>query len=97
MRPLVGAKSVFVTERIDQYFMAGPQAKPYFTAVANMIKGQPNSNIGILDRDGNMWEYNLWVLLKENGAGYRIEHINVENASGKIKLEGFSPYYPVRI
>ncbi len=97
MRPLTGEKSVFVTDRIDQYFMVSPRAKPYFITTANMIKRQPLSNIGILDRDGNMWEYILWVLLKENGVHYRIEHVNVENGSGKIRLEGFSEYFPVQI
>ena len=97
MRPLVGPKSVFVTERIDQYFMVGPQAKPYFFATANMIKGQPITNIGVLDRDGNMWEYLLWVLLKDNGVNYRIEHVGVGNRSGTIKLIDFFTYFPVRI
>lgn len=98
MRPIVGPKSVFVTERIDQYFMVNPQAKPYFTATANMIKGQPITNIGILDRDGNMWEYILWVLLKDGGAKYRIEHVEgIKNRSGEITLENFTTYFPVRI
>ena len=98
MRPLIGPKSVFVTERIDQYFMVNPQAKPYFTATANMIKGQPITNIGILDRDGNMWEYILWVLLKNDGVNYRIEHVEgIKNRSGEIKLENFTTYFPVRI
>jgi 4-amino-4-deoxy-L-arabinose transferase-like glycosyltransferase len=97
MRPLVGRNSVLVTNRIDQYFMARPQAKPYFTATANMIKGQPLTNVGILNSDGNMWEYVLWILLQENGATYRIEHVEVENASGAIKLQEFSRYFPVRI
>jgi hypothetical protein len=97
MRPLVGPKSVFITNRIDQYFMVGPQAKPYFIATANMIKGQSITNIGIFDRDGNMWEYLLWILLKENGVNYRIEHVDVENRSGRIKLNDFSTYYPVKI
>jgi len=97
MRPLVGPKSVFVTDRMDQYFMVGPQAKPYFIATANMIKGQPNTNIGVLDRDGNMWEYLLWVLLKDGAGGHRIEHVEVENHSGEIKLIGFSTYFPVGI
>lgn len=97
MRPLVGPKSVFVTDRMDQYFMVGPQAKPYFIATANMIKGQPNANVGVLDRNGNMWEYLLWVLLKDNGVNYRIEHVDVENRSGTIKLISFPTYFPVRI
>ena len=97
MRPLIGPKSVFVTDRIDQYFMAGPQAKPYFIATANMIKGQPVTNIGILDRNGNMWEYLLWVLLKDHGVTYRLEHVGVENRSGTIPLIGFSTYFPVKI
>ena len=97
MRPLVGSRSIFVTQRIDQYFMTRPQAKPYFLATANMIKGQPVSNVGILNTDSNMWEYILWVLLKEDGGNYRIEHVDVENGSGGIKLDGFTYYFPVQI
>lgn len=97
MRPLVGSKSVFTTNRIDQYFMVNPQAKPYFFATATMITGQPITNIGVLDRDNNMWEYLLWVLLKDNGVDYRVEHVNVTNYSGRINLNGFSKYFPVRI
>lgn len=97
MRPLLGEKSVFVTERIDQYFMTRPQAKQYFAATANMIKHQGITNIGILDRDGNMWEYVLWVMLKSDGDKYRIEHVDVTNQSGDIKLMDFSKYHPVRI
>ena len=97
MRPLVGPKSVFTTKRLDQYFMVNPQAKPYFKATVDMIKYQPNSNIGLLDRDGNMWEYLLWIMLKDTGVSYRIEHVEVNNPSGRIKLQGFSTYFPVRI
>lgn len=97
MRPLVGPRSVFVTERMDQYFMTRPQAKQYFTATANMIKGQPIRTVGILDRDGNMWEYILWLQLQEAGGTYRIEHVEVQNPSGKIELKGFSSYFPVMI
>jgi len=39
----------------------------------------------------------LWVLLKDNGANYRIEHVGVGNRSGTIKLIDFSTYFPVRI
>ena len=97
MRPLVGPKSVFTTDRLNQYFMVAPQAKQYFIATANMIKGQPITNIGILDRDSNMWEYLLWVLLQGDGVTYRIEHVNVQNRSNIIKLNNFSTYFPVRI
>lgn len=96
MRPLIGPKSVFVTDRIDQYFMARPEAKPYFVALDNSIKKKQISNIGIVDTDGNMWEYALWVLLKDNGVNYRIEHVDVNNLSAKIPLEDFSNYYSVQ-
>ena len=97
MRPLLGEKSVLVTERIDQYFITRPQARQYFAATATMIKQQGVTNIGILDRDGNMWEYVLWVMLKSDGDKYRIEHVDVQNRSGGIKLIDFSKYQPVRI
>lgn len=96
-RPLVGAQSVFVTRRFDQYFMGSPQAKMYFVSVASMAKAQPIRNIGITNNDGNMLEYLLWVMMNDGNANYRIEHVDVKNPSGSIKLIGFSPYYPVSI
>jgi len=96
-RPLVGQQSVFVTKRLDQYFMGSPKAQMYFTSVASMAKAQPIRNIGITDSDANMLEYLLWVLMNDSGANYRIEHVDVKNPSGRIKLIGFSPYYPVSI
>jgi 4-amino-4-deoxy-L-arabinose transferase-like glycosyltransferase len=96
MRPLVGPKSVFTTNRIDQYFILKPQLEQIFIVKANTIKEQSISNIGILGQNGNFWEYILWVLLKDNGVNYRIEHVDVKNRSGAIKLNGFSAYFPVR-
>ena len=96
-RPLVGPQSVFVTDRIDQYFMVNPQAKYYFNSLAGMAKAQRVTNIGILNNSGNMLEYLLWVVLKDNGVDCRIEHLDVTNPSGSIKLIDFAPYYPVSI
>jgi hypothetical protein len=96
-RPLVGQQSVFVTRRLDQYFMGSPRAQMYFISVASMAKTQQMKNIGITDSDGNMLEYLLWVLMNDSSATYRIEHVDVKNPSGRIKLIGFSPYYPVSI
>lgn len=96
-RPLVGPKSVLVTSREDQYFVHRPQAKAYFRSMTDMIKASPVQNVGILDRDGNMWEYLLWVLLQEGNRSYRIEHVGVTNSSGKIRLERFQDYIPVNI
>jgi 4-amino-4-deoxy-L-arabinose transferase-like glycosyltransferase len=96
-RPLVGQQSVFVTKRLDQYFMGSPRAEMYFLSVASMAKAQPIRNIGITNSDGNMLEYLLWVLMNDGSSTYRIEHVDVKNPSGSIKLIGFSPYYPVSI
>lgn len=97
MRPLVGPHSVLVTQREDQYFMARPQAKQYFTATANLIKAQRVSNVGIVDRDGNMWEYILWLQLNGAEMKYRIEHVGVQNPSGRLALPRFNDFYPVMI
>jgi 4-amino-4-deoxy-L-arabinose transferase-like glycosyltransferase len=96
-RPLVGPQSVFVTRRFDQYFMGSPQAKMYFVSVASMAKAQPVRNIGITNNNGNMLEYLLWIQMNDGNGNYRIEHVDVKNPSGSIKLMGFSPYYPVSI
>jgi len=97
MRPLVGEKSIFLTSRIDQYFMVNPTAKPYFIAQADRIMRSGVRNVGIVDRNQNMWEYLVWILLQNNDATYRIEHIGVKNNSGKIKLNDFTTYISVTI
>jgi 4-amino-4-deoxy-L-arabinose transferase-like glycosyltransferase len=97
MKPLAGKNSVFRASRTDQYFMAAPHMKQYFSHLDEMIKKQRIANVGILDRNGNMLEYLLWVMLKDNGIDYRIEHINVKNGSGRIKLEDFILFVPVTI
>lgn len=96
MRPLVGPRSVFVTNRIDQYFMVRPEVKPYFMQLDSTIATQPLTNVGIIAKSGNSWEYLLWVVLRDNGVKYRIEHVDVNNSSASIQLENFSTYYPVR-
>lgn len=97
MRPLAGSGSVLATPRKEQYFRCRPQARPYFEATARMIRSQPLTRVGILDRDGNMWEYLLWIELGAPSSGYRIEHVNVLNPSGRIGLAGFSTFFPVMI
>jgi len=97
MRPLIGEKSVFATNRTDQYFMARPEAENYFISLTNTLKAQPITNIGILNNSGNMLEYLLWMLLKDSSVTYRIEHVQVTNPSRAIKLQNFSTYFPVNI
>ena len=97
MRPLLGPNSVLVTERIDQYFMVNPAAKAYFVSVTDLAKARTAVNVGLLNDNSNMWEYLLWVLLNGRGDRYRIEHVGVENPSGRIKLRGFTDYFPISI
>ncbi|MBJ6727300.1 ArnT family glycosyltransferase [Geomesophilobacter sediminis] len=97
MRPLVGPQSVFSTDRIDQYFKARPEAKPYLVSLVAMAHAQPNHNVGLINHGGNVLEYLVWVLLNDGTGTYRIEHLDVDNASGKIKLEGFTSWYPIGI
>ncbi|HJV66349.1 MAG TPA: glycosyltransferase family 39 protein [Geomonas sp.] len=96
MRPLTGPRSIFVTPRLEQYFMARPEAISYFVSEGNMVKGQPNPNIG-LSCNGNTLEYLLWVVLGDQGQHYRIEHVEVKGPSGRIPLKDFASYFPVSL
>jgi hypothetical protein len=88
-RPLTGANSVLSSDRISQYFKNRPErAIPYDRAAA-LVRGTQCTEVGLIT-GGNDWEYPLWVLTGAANGSLRLEHIAVDNVSGRMSV-GFTP------
>ena len=85
-RPLYGPRSIFATERADQYFATRPFGADYRAAIG-YLNSQSRGNIGLV-LGANAWEYPFWALLEgEAGRGPRLEHVRVGNISGRLAAE----------
>jgi hypothetical protein len=93
-RPLIdydSKKSILKTGRFDQYFANRSSIKESYLAAADFVNMNKCKNIGLLLGE-NDWEYPLWVLVRKMGDPIpRIEHIQVNNRSGKMPLVDFTP------
>lgn len=89
-------ENLFNTNRIDLYFMGRRYLKEPMIGAANFIKSQQCSDIGISFDKLEIYEYPLWVLLKENSnQNYRIQHVGVNNPSSvKSQLSPFKEFNP---
>lgn len=89
-RPLYGPRSIFATERADQYFATRPFGADYRAAIG-YLNAQTHGNIGLV-LGANGWEYPFWALLAgEAGHGPRLEHVLVGNDSGRLAKQGQRP------
>jgi len=83
-------KSIFTSDRNSQYFNNRPEVMQDYYEFAKHLKNINCSNIAI-ETGVDTWEYPLWVLLQEEfSQNIRIEHVNVNNMSGKIPLKNFN-------
>ncbi|HAX76375.1 MAG TPA: hypothetical protein DCY88_11175 [Cyanobacteria bacterium UBA11372] len=89
-------ENIFNTDRITLYFMGRRYFKEPTIEAANFIKSQQCSEVGISFDKLDIYEYPLWVLLRENtNKNYRIQHVAVNNVSSvKSKLYPFSDFNP---
>ena len=93
-RPLISNqyhKSIFTSDRLDQYFYNQPRIKDsYYTSVKAACSNSCDTiglRIGI-----DSWEYPIWAVAKSmNGCMPRIEHIQVNNVSSNIPLINYQP------
>ncbi|MFA5089006.1 MAG: glycosyltransferase family 39 protein, partial [Candidatus Omnitrophota bacterium] len=86
-RPLLAAKNIFTTGRMEQYFANNPGFRYSYEQAAQEAKSTGCRQIG-LSLGGNSWEYPLWVLLRPGGTtGPRLEHVRVVNESAKTLQE----------
>ena len=89
-RPLYGPRSIFSTERADQYFATRPFGADYRAAI-RYLDGQPYRHVGLI-LGANAWEYPFWALLEgEAGHELRLEHVLVGNISGLLATQRERP------
>ena len=89
-RPLYGPRSIFSTERADQYFATRPFGADYRAAIG-YLNSQSRGNIGLV-LGTNAWEYPFWALIEaEAGHELRLEHVLVGNISGRLATQRERP------
>jgi hypothetical protein len=89
-RPIFGERSIFKTDRTEQYFANRPELLPVYRAAAVRIVGQGCADVGLLIYP-DAWEYPLWVLMRQEIKGVRFENVLVENDSRKYDSGTFVP------
>jgi hypothetical protein len=88
-RPLVGARSILMVPRLEQYFRNRPDYQAPYTYAATLVQDKGCAEIGLWF-EGNIYEYPLWILLN-NVVGtdsVRVEHVRVNNESARASLHG---------
>ncbi len=83
-RALVGPGSVLTLPREAQRFRNHPKLYPVYGAAVDVVRDMRCARVGlVLDWDG--FEYPFWPLLRTRiGEAVRLEHVLVENASGRL-------------
>lgn len=88
-RPVVGADSIFLKDRLDQYFTNVPDNIASYKAAASMLHGSGCTRVGLeIPPEGR--EYLTWVTNAAYGNHLQIEHILVKNVSRELSAE-FEP------
>lgn len=82
--------SIFTVPREDQYFWAHAHNMLGMRRAAQFVEDGGYRNVGLFLREDD-WEYPFWALIDGAGSAIRIEHVGVQNATGKIQLPGFEP------
>ena len=85
-RPLIGPRSVLVTERIQQYFANVPDEIETYVQAAGMIHGIGCRQVGLVGVPETR-EYLLWVTNRAVDADIRIEHVLVKNLSRRLAVD----------
>jgi hypothetical protein len=98
MRPLLGERNIFNTERPLLYFIHRPALGSAFMDASQFVTRHHCSQIGLI-RGRDDWEYPLWVLLQTNeSTPVRIEDVGVTNESSvKSNREPFKSFNPCAV
>ncbi|MCJ7435395.1 MAG: glycosyltransferase family 39 protein, partial [Anaerolineales bacterium] len=93
LRPLFGQHSILKIDRTTQ-ILRDSIRKPYTEAITFIEKKQQCHEIGLIS-GFEIGEYPLWSLLEKYDKPFRLEHVNVTNASSvKSELPMFSSFTP---
>ncbi len=91
-RKLIGKGNWLKVPRFGRYFVKKiPLAPAYNNAVSGVLYYKCK-DIGLL-MAADDWEYPLWLLLHKGNKAIRLEHVGVDNVSGKLSypLGNFNP------
>jgi hypothetical protein len=98
-RPVVGADSIFLKDRLQQYFTNVPDSLATYEAAASMIHASGCTRVGLaIPPEGR--EYLTWVTNAAYGNHLALEHVLVKNVSRRLGTD-FDPCaiivtYPVQ-
>jgi hypothetical protein len=81
--PVYGGTSILKTSRDFQYFYNHSGIGLSFFLTAKAVAESGCKQVGLRFGE-DTWEYPFWAYLNKGGAPIRMEHVMVENASGKI-------------
>jgi hypothetical protein len=90
IRPLLGPSSVLVVPRTDQYFVNAPEEEAPYVWAADVINSRSCSSVGLLVGPG-VWDYPMWVLLRERMPNLAIRNVYVPNVSARLEGPTFQP------
>jgi 4-amino-4-deoxy-L-arabinose transferase-like glycosyltransferase len=97
-RPLLGDWTIFQADRQAMYFVNNPELLDYYDQAANLVAARTACRDIGLHGDLDAYEYPLWALIRSRRLPMpRLEHINVENDSGKIPRPDFTPCMQVKL
>ncbi len=85
-KPLIGKRTIFNTNKIDQYFTGLRIQKPYMLASKFTTDLRGCHVAGLILEEDN-WEYPFWVLLNQGKSFVRIFHVNVGNHTNRLQPE----------
>jgi hypothetical protein len=92
-RPLVGARSVLTTDRVEQRFARRPELCEPYRRACERVLARGHASVGLVLQDWEIsYEDPFWTLLAPAHA--RIENVRVGNASAR--LAAASPLGPFR-
>jgi len=89
-KPLVADYNIFNLPRREVMITRKNLVVPYIESV-NYLADEQNCYQAGLYLPDQEWEYPFWSLYADTGQDYRLEHVNVENASAEIPMPSFSP------
>jgi hypothetical protein len=82
--PLIGDRSIFVTDRLQQYFSTRPEMIDPYTQTVKFIASGNCRDIGLISNE-NEWGYPWWVLFRQQfGDHFRLEDVEVKNETASL-------------
>lgn len=89
LRPMFGPGSIFNRPREELYFnhmsRLSMDMHGGLSRFCDQMRIQGTGHLGIISASGDMWEYPLWILMRQRmDDAVRIDHVRVANPSGRL-------------